>query len=96
MDRTAIGTKQGGVFSKLVDEVHLIGIPSKIPEAFEVDVTELPAHGQWKFSDLKAPGGQGFVRLTLSMPNILVFSSSQLLGIEVETKRRRSRVILLQ
>jgi large subunit ribosomal protein L25 len=54
---TAKGTKQGGVFSKLVDEVHVVGIPSNIPETFEVDVTELEAHGQWKLSDLTPPNG---------------------------------------
>lgn len=57
---TAKGTKQGGVFSKLVDEVHLVGIPSKIPESLEVDVTELEAHGQWKVADLTAPDGCKF------------------------------------
>lgn len=57
---TAKGIKQGGVFSKLADEVYLVGIPSKIPETFEVDVTELEAHGQWKVSDLTAPEGTKF------------------------------------
>lgn len=57
---TAKGVKQGGVFSKLVDEVYLVGLPTHIPETLEVDVTELEAHGQWKVSDLTAPHGTKF------------------------------------
>lgn len=62
---TAKGTKQGGVFSKLVDEVYLVGFPKDIPEHFEVDVTELEAHGQWKLADLTPPKGTKFREVDL-------------------------------
>lgn len=57
---TAIGSKEGGVVRLLVAEIEVTGLPHKIPEHLDVDVSEVELNGHLSVSDVKLPGGLSF------------------------------------
>jgi large subunit ribosomal protein L25 len=54
---TAIGVKEGGILDWQVREVHIETLPTSIPDAIEVDVTNLNGHEYLRVKDLKLPEG---------------------------------------
>ena len=54
---TAIGVKEGGILDWQMRELHVECLPNAIPDAIEVDITNLGAHQQVRISDLKLPEG---------------------------------------
>jgi large subunit ribosomal protein L25 len=54
---TARGVKEGGILDWHIREIHVECLPNQIPDAIDVDVTELGAHEFVRVSDLKLPEG---------------------------------------
>src|SRR5947199_1498511 len=53
----SIGVKEGGILDWQMRELHVECLPNAIPDAIEVDITNLGAHQQFRISDLKLPEG---------------------------------------
>ncbi|MBT5092916.1 MAG: 50S ribosomal protein L25 [Halobacteriovoraceae bacterium] len=54
----AIGAKEeGSVVQELHDHIEVTGLPSKMPEYIEVDVTNLEINHHYSYGDLKLPEG---------------------------------------
>ena len=53
----SIGVKEGGILDWQMRELHVECLPNAIPDAIEVDITNLGAHQQVRISDLKLPEG---------------------------------------
>lgn len=56
----AKGMKEGGVMRQLLDEVHVTGLPHKIPEFVEINVEELGLNEHFNVSDIKLAAGLTF------------------------------------
>ena len=56
-ETTAAGVKSGGTISKLMTEVEVKCLASKLPEAIDVDITELGLDSTLHLSDIKLPNG---------------------------------------
>lgn len=54
---TAIGVKEGGILDFQVRDLHIECLPGAIPDAIDVDVTNLGSHDYCRVSDLKLPEG---------------------------------------
>ena len=54
---TSIGVKEGGLLDFQVRELHVECLPNAIPDAIDVDVTELAHHEYVRVKDLKLPEG---------------------------------------
>jgi large subunit ribosomal protein L25 len=54
---TARGVKEGGLLDWQVRDLHVECLPNAIPDAINVDVTELGSHDYYRISDLKLPEG---------------------------------------
>lgn len=54
---TAIGVKEGGLLDFQVRELHVECLPGAIPDAIEVDVSNLGVHDYIRIADLKLPEG---------------------------------------
>lgn len=54
---TAAGQRQGGVLQLVNNDIQVKVSPKNIPEAIEIDVTELNIGGSLHMSDLKLPEG---------------------------------------
>ena len=54
---TAIGVKEGGILDFQVRDLHIECLPGAIPDAIDVDVTNLGSHDYTRVSDLKLPEG---------------------------------------
>src|SRR5687768_15326968 len=54
---TAIGVKEGGLLDFQVRDLHVECFPNAIPDAIDVDVTELGHHDYVRIKDLKLPEG---------------------------------------
>src|SRR3954462_6482729 len=53
----SIGVKEGGILDWQMRELHVECLPNAIPDAIEVDITNLGAHQQFRISDLQLPEG---------------------------------------
>ena len=53
----AIGVKEGGLLDFQVRDLHVECLPAAIPDAIEVDVTDLGVHDYIRIADLKLPEG---------------------------------------
>src|SRR5207237_3144426 len=53
----AIGVKEGGLLDFQVRDLHVECLPGAIPDAIEVDVTDLGVHDYIRIADLKLPEG---------------------------------------
>ena len=53
----SIGVKEGGILDWQMRELHVECLPNAIPDAIEVDITNLGAHQQVRISDLTLPEG---------------------------------------
>jgi large subunit ribosomal protein L25 len=51
----SIGVKEGGVMSQLITQVDVYALPTDIPQAIELDVTEVEVDGSLRLSDIKMP-----------------------------------------
>ena len=51
------GVKQGGVISRVVNELEVICLPKNLPEYIEVDIENIELGGNIHLSDLKMPTG---------------------------------------
>lgn len=54
---TAIGVKEGGLLDFQLRDLHVECLPNAIPDAIDVDVTELAHHEYVRIKDLKLPEG---------------------------------------
>jgi large subunit ribosomal protein L25 len=54
---TSIGVKEGGLLDFQVRDLHVECLPNAIPDAIDVDVTELGHHDYVRVKDLKLPEG---------------------------------------
>jgi large subunit ribosomal protein L25 len=54
---TAIGVKEGGILDWQVRDLHVECLPNAIPDAIEVDVTNLGAHDYLHVRDITVPEG---------------------------------------
>ena len=54
---SSIGVKEGGILDWQMRELHVECLPNAIPDAIEVDISNLGAHQQVRISDLKLPEG---------------------------------------
>ncbi len=54
---TSIGVKQGGLLDFQVRELHVECLPTAIPDAIGVDISELDVHDYVRIGDLKLPEG---------------------------------------
>jgi len=54
---TALGVKEGGILDWQIRDLHIECLPGQIPDAVEVDVTDLGAHDYLRISDLTLPQG---------------------------------------
>ena len=54
---TAIGVKEGGLLDFQIRDLHVECLPGAIPDAIEVDVTDLGVHDYIRIADLKLPDG---------------------------------------
>ncbi len=54
---TAIGVKEGGLLDFQVRDLHVECLPNVIPDAIDVDVTNLGHHDYVRVKDLKLPEG---------------------------------------
>ena len=54
---TAIGVKEGGLLDFQVRELHVECLPGAIPDAIEVDISDLGVHDYIRIGDLKLPEG---------------------------------------
>jgi large subunit ribosomal protein L25 len=57
LNGSSIGVKEGGILDWQMRELHVECLPNAIPDAIEVDITNLGAHQQVRISDLKLPEG---------------------------------------
>ena len=57
LNGTAKGTKEGGLLDWQVRELHIECLPGQIPDAIELDVTELLFNHFYRISDLKIADG---------------------------------------
>src|SRR5437763_13615596 len=53
----SIGVKEGGILDWQMRELHVECLPNAIPDAIEVDISNLGAHQQVRMSDLTLPEG---------------------------------------
>ena len=53
----SIGVKEGGILDWQMRELHVECLPNAIPDAIEVDISNLGAHQQVRISDLTLPEG---------------------------------------
>jgi large subunit ribosomal protein L25 len=53
----SIGVKEGGILDWQIRELHVECLPNAIPDAIEVDITNLGAHEQVRVSDIALPEG---------------------------------------
>ena len=51
----AVGCKEGGMMSQLINQVDLHALPADIPQILELDVSELELDAALRLSDLKLP-----------------------------------------
>src|SRR5436309_548827 len=54
---TAIGVKEGGILDWQIRDLHAECLPNAIPDAIEVDVTNLGSHQYLHVRDITAPEG---------------------------------------
>ena len=54
---TAIGVKAGGVLDFQVRDLHIECLPNQIPDAIDVDITNLDMHKYLRVSDIHLPEG---------------------------------------
>jgi large subunit ribosomal protein L25 len=54
---TAIGVKEGGLLDFQVRDLHIECLPNQIPDAINVDITDLGMHKYLRVSDLQLPEG---------------------------------------
>jgi large subunit ribosomal protein L25 len=57
IDGTAIGVKEGGILDWQVRDLHVECLPGAIPDAINVDVSNLGVHQYVRISELKLPEG---------------------------------------
>lgn len=57
LEGSAIGSREGGILEQQLYEVEIECLPQDIPDAFQVDVTELAVGDSLHVSDLVAPEG---------------------------------------
>ena len=57
LNGNSIGVKEGGILDWQMRELHVECLPSAIPDAIEVDISNLGAHQQVRISDLTLPEG---------------------------------------
>ena len=57
----APGVQEGGVLSTPVNEVEIEVLPTDMPDAITVDISELPLGGTLRLSDVPAPSGVTWV-----------------------------------
>lgn len=57
LNGTAIGVKEGGILDWQIRDLHVECLPNVIPDAIEVDVTNLKHHEYVRVSDLTLPEG---------------------------------------
>jgi large subunit ribosomal protein L25 len=57
LNGTAIGVKEGGILDWQIRDLHVECLPNAIPDAIEVDVTNLGAHDYLHVSDITVPEG---------------------------------------
>ena len=51
----AVGCKEGGMMSQLINQVELYALPADIPQILELDVSALEVDASFHLSDLKLP-----------------------------------------
>jgi large subunit ribosomal protein L25 len=54
---TSIGVKEGGILDWQMRELHVECLPNAIPDAIDIDISDLGAHQQIRISDLKLQEG---------------------------------------
>jgi large subunit ribosomal protein L25 len=54
---SSIGVKEGGILDWQMRELHVECLPNAIPDAIDVDISNLGAHQQVRISDLTLPEG---------------------------------------
>jgi large subunit ribosomal protein L25 len=54
---TAIGVKQGGLLDHQVRDLHVECLPTAIPDAIDIDISDLDVHKYFRVADLKLPEG---------------------------------------
>jgi len=57
LNGNSIGVKEGGILDWQMRELHVECLPNAIPDAIEVDISNLGAHQQVRISDLTLPDG---------------------------------------
>ncbi len=60
---SAVGLKQGGVVSRLINEVEITCLPADLPEYFELDIADLEVDQILHLSDLKTSGSVEIAQL---------------------------------
>lgn len=71
---TAKGVKAGGILQTNVTELHINCLPRQLPEAIEVDVTDLEIGDLLRFSDIKLADGITIVELDSNATDRVVVS----------------------
>lgn len=71
---TAKGVKSGGILQTNVTELHINCLPRQLPEAIEVDVTDLEIGDLLRFSDIKLADGITIVELDSNATDRVVVS----------------------
>lgn len=56
-EEEAAGVKEGGVISKLMNDIEIKCLPANLPEYLEVDITDLALDSSLHISDIKLPSG---------------------------------------
>ncbi|UZA08037.1 50S ribosomal protein L25/general stress protein Ctc [Moraxella bovis] len=71
---TAKGIKAGGILQTNVNELHINCLPRQLPEAIEVDVTDLEIGDLLRFSDIKLADGITIIELDSNATDRVVVS----------------------
>lgn len=83
LEGSAVGTREGGILEQQLYEVEIECLPKDIPEAFQVDVTDLAVGDSVHVSDLEAPEG---VTILSSEENVIALVAMPRLEVEPEAE----------
>jgi len=79
-----VGTKAGGIISRLINEVEVSCLPKDLPESIELDVTELNLNESLHLSDIKLGDGVNLTALLHDTPQERDYAVITVLPLKVE------------
>lgn len=83
LNGSAIGSREGGILEQQLYEVEIECLPQDIPDAFQIDVSELAVGDSMHVSDLEAPEG---VTILTSEDNVIALVAMPRLEVEPEAE----------